>query len=193
MHAPRLAPLSLVLVCIPLVGAARPQPEPAQRKQLLQAAAHVPAPAVYVQITGHDAKRDQEGFVVARTEKGWIDIWQGYTGNSAGHGAIERNRIPRIDFDACMVVAYFGGKRTNTDGFIAEEVAFENGSLRLRYIESTFQTSGPGGGGQSTTPYAVWIIPATDRPIAIERGRRGLKDAPIKWELVHMVTAEDGT
>jgi hypothetical protein len=195
MHSRRPVPFALALLCIPLLLGISPgmQPEAGQRKQSLQAGTLVPAPAIYVQITGHNAKREQEGFVVARTEKGWIGIWQDYTGNSAGHGAIERNRIPKISFDACMVVACFGGKRTNTDGFIAEELALDNGELRLRYTESTFQTSGPGGGGQNTTPYAVWIIPATDKPITIERGRRGLKDAPIKWERVHTVTPVDGT
>jgi hypothetical protein len=152
-------------------------------------------PGVYVQFVGHDAKRVQEGFVVARTEKGWTGIWQDYTGQNAGYGAIERNRIPKIDFERCMVVAYFGGKRTNTDGYTAREIAEAKGVVRLRFEASTFQTAGMDarGGAQDTTPYGVWVIPATDKPVVIERGRRGLKDQPPKWEEVHTVTPQDGT
>jgi hypothetical protein len=162
-------------------------------------AAPAPAPAaaagIFVQFVGHDSRREQEGFVVARTEKGWIGIWQDYTGSAAGHGAIERNRIPKIDFERCMVVACFGGKRTNTDGYIAREINEFKGAVRLRFEASTFQTSGSDGrgGAQDTTPYGVWVIPATDKPITIERGRRGLKDNPITWEEVHTVKPADGT
>lgn len=152
-------------------------------------------PGVYVQFVGHDATRAQEGFVVARTEKGWIGIWQDYTGASAGHGAIERNRIPKIDFEHCMVVAYFGGKRTNTDGYLVRELNEFKGVVRLRFEASTFQTMGGDarGGAQDTTPYGVWVIPATDKRIVIERAAAHLKGQDPVWDEVHTVKPADGT
>jgi hypothetical protein len=158
--------------------------------------ARAPAtPGVYVQFAGHNAARAQEGFAVARTEKGWTGLWQAYTGQTVGAGALERNRIPRIDFDRCMVVAYFGGRQINTDGYIAEELAEFKGVVRLRFDASSFQTAGMDerGGARDTIPYGVWVIPATDKPIVIERPAERLKNEGPAWREVHTVAPADGT
>ncbi len=176
-------------------------------------------PSILVQFIGHDSKRTQEGFVVIRNEKGWNSLWQEHTGLSVGHGAMERHRFPRVNFETCMAVAYFGGKRTNTDGFIAEDLAEIHSRqpdgprrLRLRFTDSTFQTASgivreirPGdpiippdgfndrGGAVDTTPFGIWILPATELPIVIERGKRHLKHEPLTWEEVRTVEPVEGT
>ncbi|MFN0134400.1 MAG: hypothetical protein ACKVW3_17945 [Phycisphaerales bacterium] len=135
-----------------------------------------------VQWVGHESKH-MAGFVMARDEAAWRKVWAAHTG-ADGEGAMRRHAAPKIDFERCMVVGRFAGARTNHDGEEAVSVEDRGDAVVVRFMASTFQTSGPDGGGVATTPFGLWVVPAAKKPVVIEEGRMGLKGSAVRWEEV---------
>lgn len=133
-----------------------------------------------VQWTGPETRHEAAGVVVARSEAAWRALWASHSGAKAEEGAMTRHAAPRIDFTRFMVVAYFRGPSTNTDGAVASDVLVGE-KVRVRFEASTFQTAGPDGGAVKTRPFALWVVPRTDGAVVLEEGRRTLKGAPVKW------------
>lgn len=134
-----------------------------------------------VQWAGHDTQRRDPGFVVVANAAAWDRLWEEHTGDPIGAGALHRNKAPKVDFERCVVVAYYRGPSTNRDGETVRDVLETDGRLRVRFVGDTFQTSGPGGGAVKTRPFGIWVLPRTGKPIVIEEGRHGLKDEPLRW------------
>lgn len=148
-----------------------------------------PDPAIshpYVQWVGPDSKIDHADFQLIRDEAAWNTLWQSHTGKPPAPGTEGRHAAPKIDFAQCAIVACFRGRATNEDGEVLESILTTNDGLRLRFESSGFQTFGPGpdGGAVKTTPYGIWVIPATSKPIIVEEARRELKDEPVTWKEV---------
>ncbi len=141
-----------------------------------------------VQWVGHDSKFTEPGFRLVRDEESWKTLWAAHTGHAREYGAIGRHAAPKIDFERYMVVAYFRGPTTNRDGEVLETVHPGEDRLVLRFESWSFQTasfSGPDK-GVATTPYGLWVVPASDSEIVIEEGRpsTGLKADPIVYKEV---------
>lgn len=147
-----------------------------------------------VQWCGHETKARQTGFVVMRAEDDWQKLWSAHTGGKPeGGGAMARHTSPKIDFAHCCVVGYFRGTTTNRDGEVCESVADLGDHVRVRFESWSFQTASMNGdgGAQRTTPFGLWVIPATDKPIVVEEATRvnHLKSDPITWKEVHRFPA----
>lgn len=123
-----------------------------------------------VQWVGHWSERAAPGFVIVRDEAAWRALWADHTGVLAKEGAMKRHAAPKVDFERWMVVGCFSGVNINGDGEVARSVAEDGGALRVRFVSSSFQTAGPGGGGVDVRPYGLWVVPATDKPVVVERG-----------------------
>jgi hypothetical protein len=141
----------------------------------------------YVQWVGPESKYTT-GFHLIRDDKAWTNLWSIH----AGLPKIEnRHAVPKVDFNQCIVVAFFRGPSTNEDGEELQSFGQEPDLLRLRFESSTFQTSGTDGRGGSvdTHPFGIWVLPGTKTQIVIEEGRRTLKDQPITYKEVHRFPA----
>jgi hypothetical protein len=141
-----------------------------------------------VQFVGHDSKVTSPRFVLLKDDAAWSALWAEHTGADAAITPPTRHATPKVDFARFMVVGAFGGARTNTDGEIVSSVVDSEDALRIRYEASTFQTasgfSGEVDSGVKTSPFGLWVIERTDKPIVIEQGTRGLKSSPIEWKQV---------
>ncbi|MFN0136362.1 MAG: hypothetical protein ACKVS9_09640 [Phycisphaerae bacterium] len=140
-----------------------------------------------VQLVGHDSKILTPRFVLVRDQEAWDALWAEHTGVDVKHGAMARHTAPKIDFARFMVVGAFGGATTNTDGEEARSVSLSDHAVRIRYESSTFQTSSFSDRpdtGVKTSPFGLWVIEASNMPVVIEEGRRGLKDSPLSWHEV---------
>jgi len=138
----------------------------------------------YVQWAGADSKRTEPGFVFIRDEAAWRALWGSHTGTDTTlGGAMRRHVAPDVNFERCAVVAFFRGRTTNVDGETVHEVDESPERVRVRFIADTFQTASFDGPdhGVATTPYGIWVIPATNKTIVIEEGRRSLINDPVKW------------
>lgn len=158
-----------------------PTPAPAS------AAADLPA----VAFVGHNSKVSSPRFVLIRDAAAWAALWAEHTATPPGYGALARHSVPAVDFTRFMVVGVFLGAATNTDGCEAHSITAEADTLRIRYTLSTFQTSAPPGqrdSGVSTTPFGLWVIERSDKPVSFELGRHGLKNSPLTFTPVHRIT-----
>ncbi len=133
------------------------------------------------------ASKHPAGFALVLDQAAWRALWSAHTGSPASHSPPGRHAAPIIDFTRCMVVAWFTGPTTNTDGVLLETVAVGKDLVRLRVEHSTFQTAGQDGrgGAVDTTPFGIWVIPRSDAPIVVEEARRSLKRDPVTWVEVH--------
>jgi hypothetical protein len=154
-----------------------------------------PAAPPAVQWVGPDTRRAEPGFVLVRDDGAWRSLWAQHTGKPLDQGTEHRYAAPMIDFDHCMALAYFRGPATNSDGEIATSVSDEADHITLRFESSGFQTFGPGpdGGAVHTSPYGIWIIPLSSKPVIVEEGTRELKDEPLKWKEVKRFPAREAT
>lgn len=136
----------------------------------------------YVQWCGPTSSHPA-GFVRISSESEWTRLWAAHTATPDKPGALTRHAAPKIDFSQCIVIAYFRGPSTNRDGEVLSSIITTPDSTTLRFEPSTFQTSGglnsDDGGAVKTTPFGIWVIPATANPIIIEEARRTLKSAPL--------------
>jgi hypothetical protein len=123
-----------------------------------------------VQWVGHWTQRAEPGFVIVRDEAAWRSLWAEHTGLDVKDGAMKRHAAPKVDFERWMVVGCFRAATINGDGEVARSVMEDGSVLRVRYVSSSFQTAGPGGGGVDVRPYGLWVVPATDKPVVVERG-----------------------
>ncbi len=145
----------------------------------------------FVQWAGAESAHES-GFVLVRDEAAWRAMWGGHTGKeAAAGGAMNRHAAPEVNFDRCMVVAFFRGPATNEDGEVVREVAEVGGAVRVRFTSDTFQTASfdGSGGAVKTTPFGIWVLPITDQPIVIEEGTMELKDRPLEWREVKRFAA----
>lgn len=139
----------------------------------------------YVQWAGPDSKIDTPGFQLIRDEAAWETLWRAHTGKPRAPGIEDRHATPKIDFTQCLVVACFRGHDTNEDGEILDSILTSDAGTRLRFESASFQTFGEvDGGAVRTTPFGIWVIPITCKPITIEEAHRrlGLKEEELVWK-----------
>jgi hypothetical protein len=138
----------------------------------------------YVQWVGSQSQH-APGFTLVRDEESWRDLWQEHT--AADAGTTGRHFAPQVDFERCMVVAYFRGLATNEDGETVRAVDEADEHVRIRFVSDTFQTASFDGSGGTvrTSPFGIWVLPATTKAVVVEEGNAELKDRPLKWREVH--------
>jgi len=177
MHA--LRTLAVAALCLPLLRPEKPQQPPAASRPL-------------VQWIGADSARTQPGFVLVRDQDAWLALWAAHTGkDTTPGGAMGRHTAPEINFDRCIVVAFFRGRTTNADGEVANTIDDFPDHVRVRFTPDTFQTASFDGPdrGIATTPYGIWVIPSTPKAVVIEEGGHGLKHEEKTWRHVHRFEA----
>jgi len=176
--------VGLCVVSLAVLGGAAASSISASRDAAAAKDERLPA----VQFVGHDSRITQPRFVLVKDQAAWASLWSEHTSAAAGGGAMTRYAAPVIDFNRFMVVGAFSGATTNQDGEVAEMVGVEPNLVRVRYVPSTFQSAVAIGGeadhGVATTPFGLWVVERTEKPIVIERGERGLKAEPIQWKEV---------
>lgn len=79
-----------------------------------------------------------------------------------------------INYDRCMVVAVFGGNKTNLCGYEVDSVQEQEERILVRFIDIDYQTAGPDGGADQVTPYAFIVLPKSDKPIVLEETVRSM-------------------
>jgi hypothetical protein len=93
--------------------------------------------------------------------------------------------LGEIDFAKSLVLVIASGDSWNCNGF--EALAWEDDErILVRLHALTFQTEGPGGGGERVRPYGIFVIPRGDpfKPVIVERNTQGLINGPPLWKEV---------
>jgi hypothetical protein len=133
---------------------------------------------------GRDSAVKEQSFYRVTDDDGWLRLWEKHTGQPAKRGNFDQPFIPKINFDKCMVVAIFKGAKVNSNGVIVLSVTEDEKRMLFRFDESTFQTFGQDarGGAVDVTPFGIFVLPRSSKPLVLEENVQGLKDQPEKWK-----------
>ena len=166
-------------------AASRTQSAPARAQSMATADGQTPAPddslMPLVVWKGPESRVEQPDHVRIESAEDWKALWNRHAGLKAQVGGYHP-QVPRVDFKRCTVIAIFGGRAWNCNGYYAVSVTDQGDTVRFRYDAHTYQTSGPDGGGVKVRPFAVFVLPRIDKPIILEENVQGLIGKPPKWK-----------
>jgi hypothetical protein len=86
--------------------------------------------------------------------------------------------VPEVNFDSCTVIAVFRGTFYNSAGIRDATFSDEGENVRMRFRQNSFQTVG---GPHTATPFGIFVIPRTDKPIIIEENANRQDDP--QWKI----------
>lgn len=145
--------------------------------------------APYVTWWGPDSAVKEPTFLKITSEDAWTSLWEKHTGGPLKRDNIQRPvGLPAINFDQCMVVAIFNGKRHNTNGIVIKSIVDAGEKIVLHYDESTYQVAYSLNAGEKMPsppdlhPFGIFVLPKSDKPIEVEENVQGLKNEPAKWK-----------
>ena len=116
----------------------------------------------------------------------WADLWIEHTGAKRHKGKYNwfynEAGVPFVDFERCMVIAVFQGEGWNSAGVRVVTITEEEDHILLRFDDQSYQTMGPDGGGQRVTPFGIFVLPRSKKPVVLEENVQGLIGKPPKWK-----------
>ncbi len=120
----------------------------------------------------------------------WADVWGEHLGPDAQRNIRTWHDWPEIDFNRYMVLAFFRGTQSNTDGVKIESWQNKGDHVLVRYDDRTYQTFGFSDGGRiSATPYAFFILPRSAKELRLEENVQHLLNQPPVWKETHRLPA----
>jgi hypothetical protein len=139
----------------------------------------------YVSWSGAHSRIETKRCIRITSEAAWIDLWLDHV-EMEKKGPYDRYYnpagVPEIDFDRCMVVCVFQGKKWNSAGVIAVSVREERECIRIRFDDKSYQTMGPDGGGDRVTPFGLFLLPASSKRIVLEENVQALMNREPRWK-----------
>lgn len=135
-------------------------------------------------ITGPTSDIEAPLYRLASSQAVFDELWTQHMGDRVTRAAQGWPLTPTIDFEACEALFVFGGDRTNSNGYRVMDVIDEKDAVTVRFEDISFQTSSLDGedSGVAARPWAMILIPATDRTIFLEDNVQGLIGAEPKWK-----------
>lgn len=111
-------------------------------------------------------------FATSWTE--WERIW-------LDHIAGSKDPAPpyTVDFETEMVVAVFGGAKSNSRGYFVDEILRGSTGWIVRIDETTYQTFGP---ADDVTPYGFFVFPRVETSVLVEENVQGELNKPPIWK-----------
>ncbi len=123
-------------------------------------------------LQGSDSRIERHEVHLVRDAKKWTELWKRHR---SGEPA------PRLDFAKSAALAVFQGKSWNSHGLRADIHRLSK-SIRVRYDDLSFQTSGPDGGGVRCSAYGIWVFDRQGLPVIVEENVQGyIGQAPV-WK-----------
>jgi hypothetical protein len=138
--------------------------------------------------SGPDSAIIDPSYLRITSAESWLQLWERHSGKPAQRDNIGEPFIPQIDFERCMVVAIFKGRKFNSNGVLCVSLAESGGQLVFRFDERTFQTAAAlddtsgRGGAVDVTPYGIFVVPRSNKSLVIEENVQRLKDHPARWK-----------
>jgi len=149
--------------------------------------------APLVRLVGGDSQVAAPEWLCIRNAKDWEAAWERHAGKVERiHLEGRIKNMPVVDFDQCMILAVFMGKSTNSHGVRLNSISESADAITIRYDSESFQTLGPNGGGVSSQPYGLFIVPRSNMTVVFERDTNNLKGGESKWKEVARVGPPEG-
>lgn len=126
----------------------------------------------------HSAIADQR-FLCLTNPVQWKELWVEHQGDELNRTVQGSPICPTIDFDRCLVIAVFRGDSWNCDGEFVHSIADREDDVLIRFDSQTYQTMKE---GNRVTPFGIWVLPRTSKPIVLEENVQGILGKPPIWK-----------
>lgn len=160
-----------------LAGAARTQPERAEP----EAGVHASSIPI-VGISGVGSRVKEAGWVRVTTPDALRELWSEHTG-----GASDAPQPPTVDFERCVVIAYFDPRIGNASGVHIESITPCEHDVRVQYDVVQYQTASFGGGEAPSTaknsPFGFFVIDRYEGRMLFDEDVQHLLNEPPAWTL----------
>lgn len=169
-----LAAAAIAASSLAIAAGGRAQPNAADRAQ--------PGRALLV-LTGPDGGAQQPVWTIARSQEVLREAWIEVRGEGVATAAQGWPLVPQVDFDRCEAILIARGPSHNANGYRVIEVTEDEGSVTVRVARDAFQTAGmgPGGGRVASNPWALILIPRTDKTIFLHENTQNLIGGEPIW------------
>jgi len=137
-----------------------------------------------VTIAGANSQITTERCLRVTTQEQWAALWLEHLGQPPQpkyNLDFNKDGLPVVDFEQCMVVAVFDGATNNRAGVSAVAGPFEDpeaetktplasGDEVLRLSWHSYQTGGPGpdGGVVAASPFGFFVLPRSSAPLVVQ-------------------------
>ena len=148
------------------------------------AAADAPPTRPLLVMTGWVSEIAEPRWRLAASQAVFDEEWMAHMGDRVQRAAQGWPMTPSIDFTACQAIFIFGGDGFNANGFRVEQMVEAADALTIRFDRISFQTSSSDGPdhGHPARPWAVVVVPRTDRTVILEENVQGLIGEPPVWK-----------
>ena len=137
-----------------------------------------------VGIWGAQSAIHARSYLLIASAKSWTELYLRHLGKDAAKHSDYYNAegVPEIDFEQCMVVAVLQGDGMNSSGVRVESVTEEAERVLVRFDDRSYQTEGPGGGGQRVAAYGFFVLPRSKKPLVLEEDVQSMLGKPPEWK-----------
>ena len=135
----------------------------------------------YVTLTGARSAINTADYHRVTAQKELTTVWLKHVGIDAAKHSDYYNKagVPLVDFERCMVVAVFGGRRINSAGLHVVSLVEEKDRVLLRFNHRSYQS---GAEGDHVTPFAFFFVPRCGKPLVLEENVQNLLGGAPKWK-----------
>lgn len=135
-------------------------------------------------MTGSESEIATPRHHLAASQEVFDELWVEHMGDRVQRAAQGSPMPPRIDFDACEAILIFAGDGFNSNGFRVADVINEPDAVTVRVERISYQTASFDGPdrGDPARPWAMLLLPATDRTIILEENVQGLIGGEAIWQ-----------
>ena len=138
----------------------------------------------FVVFRGSDSAIKESRYLRIETAEAWTKLWLEHRGIAADRHSDYYNEagVPEVDFERCMVLAFFPGETTNSAGVDLVSVEDLHSSLRVRFRQRWFQTLGADGGGRATRPFGLFVVQRRTILMHVQEDVQGSKRGDAEWK-----------
>jgi hypothetical protein len=134
-------------------------------------------------MTGRTSEIDEPMYRLAASQAVFDDLWVRHLGERVPRAAQGWPMTPQIDFDRVSAILIFGGDRINCNGYRIMEISEEPDALTIRFERISYQTVAmePEHRGDAVRPWAMLVIPRTERTVFLEENVQAIIGHPPEW------------
>lgn len=122
-------------------------------------------------------------------EKQLASLWAAHKGKQLERDSYDQPVVPFVDFDKYMVLAIFRGNAWNTRAQMILAYAQQDDIIEVHFDSRTYQTNGPVEDKDYTRAYGIWVLPRSNKQMALIENVQGLLNKPPKWKTQHTFKA----
>lgn len=153
-----------------------------------QSAEHV-VKKPYVTITGANSKIEAREYHRVVNKEQWTALWLRHLGRGDQEKYslyYNREGVPLVDFESCMIIAVFQGRAWNSAGLKAHSLVELDDRIVFRFDDKCYQT---GPKGDRVAVFGFFVVPKSTKLFILEENIQRIIARTPKWKEQHRFEA----